>query len=196
MRWRRRSTRACHRHDPRQRRVRVDAMEPRPAPSRTARRYRFFAVRLIGLRSPWSPNPAFTAVRAFVALSVRCERPTSSDSLNRPLVARFTYRASAPVLTSSRFCVDRLAMSSPELCCRGAMAPHNPPHKKTDVTLAATGGITASRGQPRVTSVLPCAPRVAARLSDACLALPRRPSASPAPRRRSHRDAQPRPPAC
>ena len=49
----------------------------------------------------------FDGLLRFPGRSTLCARPTSSDSLNRPVAVRFTYRPSVPVLMRSRFWVDR-----------------------------------------------------------------------------------------
>src|ERR1051325_1741959 len=59
-------------------------------------------------RSPLSPWPGFTLVFALLRRSAASDRPTSSDSLNCPLVLRRTNRLSVPVLMSSLFAINNL----------------------------------------------------------------------------------------
>jgi hypothetical protein len=53
-------------------------------------------------RSPWSPYPDFAVRFALRRRSWLRDFPTSSDSLNRPLAVRLTYRLSRPVSINSR----------------------------------------------------------------------------------------------
>src|SRR5688572_17388926 len=62
-----------------------------------------------GQRSPRSPCPLLVFFVAFRFRSFVSDRPTSSDSLNRPVVLRRTYRLSVPVLTDVRFAALRFA---------------------------------------------------------------------------------------
>jgi hypothetical protein len=57
-------------------------------------------LRSASYRSPLSPWPLLTLVFAFVRRSDASDLPASSDSLNRPLLPRLTYRLSLPVLIS------------------------------------------------------------------------------------------------
>src|SRR5688572_28615156 len=53
-------------------------------------------------RSPLSPCPLLPFVFAFLRRSAESDFPTSSDSLNRPLAPRRTYRLSVPLSINSR----------------------------------------------------------------------------------------------
>jgi hypothetical protein len=66
-----------------------------------------FSIQRFFPRSPWSPNPLLTRFFAGLRRSTPRERPTSSISLNRPLVVRFANDLLRPVSMVSRFAVLR-----------------------------------------------------------------------------------------
>lgn len=74
----------------------------------------FLLLRFVQPRpSPLSPCPGLLLVFACRFRSCASERPTSSDSLNLPVLSRRAYRLSLPVLINSRFAALRFAMISP-----------------------------------------------------------------------------------
>src|ERR1051325_1537542 len=75
-------------------------------------------------RSPLSPWPGFALVFALLRRSAASDRPTSSDSLNCPLVLRRTNRLSVPVLMSSLFAIIislRRQIRLEDCCCQNRL---------------------------------------------------------------------------